>query len=164
MSSSLNGTGVTFSNSSTQAVSAKVIQVVSSTLTTSGSISPAGSYIDIGLNATITPQFTTSKILIIVDAFLSTTNSAGIKLQRNGSDINNGTSSATNQLSFGQIGIGTSTAVSVAHSFLDSPASTSSLTYKALAFSDTGTIYYNRRSDTFIGATSTITLMEVAGT
>jgi hypothetical protein len=53
--------------------------------------------------------------------------------------------------------------VNLSTSFLDSPATTSATTYKMQWRTRVGTIYLNRRGDTVSGATSNITVMEIAG-
>ncbi len=158
----ISGTVLT-SGTNTNFPAGSVLQVVSYTLTTAGTIS-SGSYQDIGLSTSITPSSTSSKILVLVNAFIGATHSALAKLQRNSSDIINGTTSGTNQITGGGIYLASGNAYSSSISYLDSPSSTSSLTYRVVYYTDTGTIGYNRRtSDTFAIATSTITLMEIKG-
>ena len=56
--------GLTFPNSTTQASSGVVLQVVSATSTTAFSTA-SSSYVSTGFSATITPKFSTSKVLIL---------------------------------------------------------------------------------------------------
>tara|TARA_R110000868_G_scaffold372869_1_gene636721 strand:- start:356 stop:649 length:294 start_codon:yes stop_codon:yes gene_type:complete len=57
---------------------------------------------------------------------------------------------------------GSDTVLPVGLNFLDSPATTSSTTYKIQLRVNTGTTYINRRSSTDCAFTSTITVMEIA--
>lgn len=140
-----------------------ILQVVSYTLTTAGTVA-SGSWQDIGLSTSITPSSTSNKILILVNAYMGATNSAMARLQRGGVDIINSTTAGTNQVTGGGIYNSTGNIFSSSISYLDSPSSTSSLTYRVVYYTDTGTIAYNRRTaDTFSTGTSTITLMEIKG-
>lgn len=138
-----------------------VLQVVNASYsgTTSASTS---AYVDSGLSASITPKFSNSKILVIVDmtGLLKQTNNAamGLKLVRNSTDI----------LVFEAIAGYTNTTTANAvggsgASFIDSPATTSSTTYKVQLSSLTNNaIVYVNQNYSGVGY-STITLMEIAG-
>jgi hypothetical protein len=142
-----------------------VLQVVSNTLTTATS-SSSTTDITVGLIATITPTSATSKILVMYNLHGSTTNSLNATMYRGataictstaGQGMRNTTSSwiphtgSTNLLA------------TQSQQFLDSPATTSPITYDIRCNTDTGTFYINRRGiDTNFGTTSTITLMEIA--
>ena len=136
-----------------------VLQVVSATTSTELS-SSTQSYADTGLSASITPKSSSSKVLVIVNqngvyksgAFVS--NGVQLKLFRNSTEIN----------FFGFVVCYTGTSIenygaaSVNH--LDSPNTTSSVTYK--------TQFANWQNQASVkvqagSATSTITLMEIAG-
>lgn len=150
-----------------------VLQVVSTALTTYLTVTPGSNYTwaDItGLSLSITPKFSTSKIMLL--AYVVTSGYSGygtptLAYNRNGSLIALGTSSVTGQavtsLNYGPnntAGIG-----AVPMMFLDSPATTSALTYKIQTSGDggAGTIYINRReNDTRFCSISTITAMEIA--
>ena len=156
MSVIIDGTaGITFpSGSGTQAAQSKVLQVVSATTLGSITSTSSTSFVTTGLTASITPLFSTSKILIIVNSICSTaltSNYGSYTIYRNSTNlggingfvlINNGGQDA-----------------SLAMSYLDSPASTSSTTY---------TTYIrvtNASQSVYLGdgnATSAITLMEIA--
>lgn len=136
-----------------------VLQVVNTTYSTYTTTS-SSTFSDTGMSASITPTSATSKILVLVNAAgcgKSGGNTAfGMKLLRNGTIILVMDSTAGyNQLT-SQNDIG-----SVSTTYLDSPATTSSVTYKTqfATMSSTGTIFIN---DYFTTATSTITLMEIA--
>ena len=113
------------------------------------------SYVDVtGMSATITPKFSTSKILVMV----MTT------VQQNGSrtrfDIHNSTSGgrisgSTNGMQGAE---GTSINLPCHMSFLHSPATTSATTYKLQMLNTGGsTSYFNASTHT-----GTMTLMEVS--
>ena len=143
-----------------------VIQVVTASTTTEVSTASA-SFIDTNLQATITPTSSSNKILVLIDAPFhvirnpGTSNSFHIKVLRDSTEITDATTDGGSHLS----GIGSgaissnSSAGSIVKIILDSPSSTSSLTYKLQmggAFS-TNTVYFQD------GSQSHITLMEVAG-
>ena len=134
-----------------------VLQVVNVAYGTQQS-NTSSTYSDTGLTASITPKFSTSKILVLVShsGCLSSgaTNAIGnYRLFRN----------STNIIQFGAIGnsaLDTNGLFGVSTSYLDSPATTSATTYKT-QFSNkysSGTVYINAYD-----ASSTITLMEIAG-
>jgi hypothetical protein len=160
MSLILDGTaGLTFNNATTQASGGKVLQVVNATYSTSTSNSTS-TYADTGLTATITPLFSTSKILVLV----------------NQSSVSRGTGNNSSQLYLQLVRGSTSISVllagwsyngssayfpsaSASSCYLDSPATTSATTYK--------TQFQNGANAAIVtvqeaGGTSTITLMEIA--
>jgi hypothetical protein len=134
----------------------KVLQVVNGTV--SGTvISNSSTPSDTGLTASITPSSTSSKVLIIVhqNGLGKESNSTfgSLFLQKNGSDLIRlegayGYTASTQQNYIGGAGC----------AYLDSPATTSSITYKTQFYStnNTGDVLVNTNS-----ATSTICLMEI---
>lgn len=139
----------------------KILQVVNTTFGTYVNTS-SSTFSDLGLSATITPSSTSSKILVTVfltGAGKNVGNTSGkFKLLRNSTDIlvfegilgyNNG--SAGNYASTGT-------------TYLDSPSTTSSITYKIQFASTTNIngVYVNDFTASPTG-NSTMTLMEVAG-
>jgi len=69
MSMIIDGTnGLTFNNATTQNSGGKVLQVTTATSTSSFSTS-SGSYVTTGISASITPLFSTSKVLVLFSAF-----------------------------------------------------------------------------------------------
>lgn len=152
--------GVTFPNSTVQASAGSVLQVVNATLS-GGVTSTTSTWVDTGLTATITPKFSTSKILVTVhcagigkDGNANTKlqllrNSTAIVLIEDGAGYN--ASSAANYVA----GSGTT--------YLDSPATTSATTYKVQFASQTNVAnaflncYYSSNT-----VKSTITLMEIS--
>jgi hypothetical protein len=137
-----------------------VIQVVQASLSTA--ISTAGTtYVTSGLTATITPQSTTSKILVVVSGGGSYANTAGgygeQVLYRNSSQISaNGVDWAWYSASAG--------GANHSYMYLDSPATTSATSYtpyfRRSPSGGGGTYYFNLIQST--GPTVTITLIEIA--
>jgi hypothetical protein len=136
-----------------------VLQVVQGTTSTSVT-SSTSTFVDTGLTATITPSSASNKILIFISQAETTKKSGSsapalaLKIQRNGSDV----------IQFAQYlgytGTDTNLYLSANYQWLDSPASTSALTYKT-QFRNTsgaGTVYVQDDS-----MTSSIVLMEIAG-
>lgn len=113
----------------------KVLQVVNATYTTATTISTT-TYADSGLTASITPSASTSKVLVLITQPVlmqrSTSQAnAGIKLVRNSTTIADWAPSGYE--SFGITALGSTTDALrsiVTMSWLDSPATTSSTTYK----------------------------------
>ena len=155
-------------------LSGNVIQVVSTTKTDTFSTSSLSAVDITGLTASITPNSTSNKILVLATVTVGSldgTVGAFVFLSRGGTLINIGDASGSRSRVTSE-GLGTNTAdvESLSVNYLDSPATTSSVTYAIQAASNVSgqTIYINRsRSDTdnsgYARATSTITLMEVAG-
>ena len=152
--------------------SGSIIQVVSTTKTTSTSTTTSGSFADIsGMSVSITPSFTSSKILILISlgSISSTAGvSVGFKLIRGSTAVGNATSTSL-QSGFTNIYGGSDSndnyLQSASHIFLDSPSTTSSTTYKLQWRNSSGTTYLNAYQDggTNYSGSSTITVMEVAG-
>jgi hypothetical protein len=161
------------------APSGKVLQVVSTTKQDTFSVSNvSGTFSDVtGLSVSITPSSASNKILIIchvVGAVDTETNRQFIMIKRDGSQLLGASGTASgNRISTITIQGQATTPGGATHffNFLDSPSSTSSLTYQISMTQGTGatkTIYVNRGSDddnqSYIGrAASTITVMEIQG-
>lgn len=142
-----------------------IIQVVqgerNTTLTLSGLVQ--NTFYDIGLSAVITPKYSTSKILITYSVQGSAQYDSILRIVRDSTVVGapaGGNSSGTSF--FGPRG-NTYEGYSNTGSYLDSPATTSALTYK-IQLTAGGLAYINRStdSDTSERTISTITLMEVA--
>lgn len=141
-----------------------VLQVVSTNKTdTYAEAVSSGSFTGIipGLTATITPSSATSKILVW--GFCDTIDTVrSLALFRDTTQISLGDAAGSRKQSHSQ-------ASAFVFNFLDSPATTSAITYGVkIQGASATTIYVNRRSsDTDTGtnarSTSTITLMEIAG-
>lgn len=136
-----------------------VLQVVNATYGTQVS-NGSTTYADTGLTATITPKFSTSKILVLVhqsSIAKDGATSVNTKLLRNSTNILvfGGTMSASASAA-------NTSASSASCSYLDSPATTSAVTYKTQFAINNGsgvTAYVQWNSIGF----SSITLMEIAG-
>jgi len=171
--------GLTFPNSTVQASSGVVLQVVSTTLSTKFTFTGGGaaSWTSVtGLAGTITPKFTTSKILFIVNIVGGPSGQsyylAGSQVIRGSTAVGVGaTTSGYTSVAVGNMRTATDTngGWSMAYNFLDSPATTSSTTYQVQMLGESGVSYninttgsdtasagYSARSQ------STITLMEIA--
>jgi hypothetical protein len=115
----------------------KILQVVQATTTTATTIAST-SFTDTTLTASITPSSASSRILVIVNQFMFVSRSssfmgAGISLLRGATEIHTNSS----LLNAGLLATGNGTATEIYHyvplTFVDSPSSTSSLTYKTQA-------------------------------
>ena len=140
-----------------------ILQVVNSVYTSSNDSSSSSTYADTGISASITPTLSSSKILIIVDVAgcEKLTNDAYLKLKllRGSTDLiefeNKGGYTATSaRVSFG----------SCSANYLDSPATTASITYKVQFASgyNNALVIINGTPGGGATASSTITLLEVA--
>lgn len=151
--------GLTFPNLSTQTSAGQVLQVVQGTYATQESTNST-SYVSRGLTASITPKFSTSKILVAVsvvggnDGYRwqyftvyrnGTTNIAGGS-GNPGGYVSNG-SSVTDYLE------------TVSFQILDAPATTSSTTYTLYTKGQSGGTYRTCPDN----MPAYITLMEIAG-
>ena len=144
--------------------SGNVIQVVTSSTSTSMSTS-AGSLVDSGLSASITPTSSSNKVLVLIDSPYHAIRSSGststfnIRVLRDSTSVFAGGASESDY----QQGIGGSISSNrmcgmISKKILDSPSSTSSLTYKLQVQSG-----YNLTLHMQDSTTAHITLMEVAG-
>lgn len=150
-----------------------VLQVVSTFKSDTFSTSSA-SFVDItGMSVNITPTSATSKILVLINLTVGPAggNFAPVNLVRNGTNIAQPTTSSAHQATLNNYNgegagyTGGSGQPQYALSFLDSPATTSALTYKLQIYTTTGgaTAYVNTRPVAQNGTcTSTITVMEIA--
>ena len=157
----------------------KILQVVSTTKTDTFSAT-ANQTVDItGLSVSITPSSTSSKILISYSITAGITEggySGGILLLRDSTQIYLGDAASNrprlaNYISISNTGGGTDyNMVNASGEHLDSPSSTSAITYKLQAknlASSTGVFYIGRskndQDQSYIARTpSSITVMEVA--
>lgn len=148
-----------------------VLQVVSTTLT--GTFEAVSNYSVVtvtGYNATITPTSTTSKILILCHTHYSA-NGTTYKgwIRRNGTDIFMGDVRGSRQRGSVGLAFATDTNQSNTHfyCYLDSPGTTSAVTYQYHVINDNGNPFRLNYSisdgDAAVGkrGTSSITLMEI---
>jgi hypothetical protein len=137
----------------------KVLQVVSMSYSTETDNSSGTTYADSGLTLNITPTASTSKILAFATTLtaknaVATTAAVDIKLVRNSTTL-----TATTQLNYTGTALYQITQWSM--TYLDSPATTSSTTYK-VQFKLTNGAGGNQISRVQAdGSTGTITLMEI---
>ena len=155
-------------------IAGHVIQVVSATKTDSQANATSDSFTDItGLSLSITPKFTTSKIMLFCNiSHSSTQNATGIsfKVLRNSTALGGSEGSRTPVSFFGSpIASDNNMAGTDSWTYLDSPNTTSAITYKvqATGFNSGQTWYINtnisRNGNIYDDiATSTLTAMEIA--
>ena len=145
--------GLTYPNSTVQASAGVVLQVVSTSATGQAATS-SSTYVTTGFNAVITPKFSTSKILVIINGngYQDTQNkNASAAIFRGATNIFQQT------YTFSQSGGASQGTVNCV--YLDSPATTSATTY-TLYFKTTGGNTY-LSGDSF--SSTSVTLMEIAG-
>ena len=129
----------------------KVLQVQSSTKTTE-STTTNGSYVDTGLQVNITPSSTSSKILIVIGHGMNYTTSGTevkFRLKRDSTELT--------QFVINLDGTASTGGSSIA--YLDSPSTTSQVTYYDQFYrsNGTGTVYICPNN-----STATITAMEIS--
>lgn len=162
---SVAGSGITGSRGIPKAAmpAGTVLQVVSSA-TTSTTSTTSSTMVSTGFSATITPTSSSSTILILIDIGAVGANQTASFCIARGSTLLGRSAAGTGVNGGSVLTINAAGgAWSSSLSYLDSPATTSATTYTLYFASDTGTVTVNKRvSDSYIGATTTITLMEVA--
>ena len=148
----------------------KILQVVQ-TVKTDNFSTTSTTFVDVtGFSVSITPSSTSSKVLIMINMNSSTSggNNAMIKLVRGSTDIAVGDASGSRLQATAQTRMDndSNSCATLTTCFLDSPNTTSEITYKLYMRGSSGsyTYYINRRSsdDLFRGSTSLI-CMEVKG-
>jgi hypothetical protein len=138
----------------------KVLQVVQGTSTTQ-TVASTTSYVDLSVSVSITPSSTSSKIFVIVSHFAIITRDGGqpradIRLVRDSTTLRGDTS--TNLYLSGDVQLN----YPITLSYLDSPSSTSALTYKTQGKAAVGGS--NERLFTSLGGNlDSIVAMEIAG-
>lgn len=148
-----------------------ILQVVSTTKTDTFATT-SGTDVDItGLSASITPRSTSSKVLVLVSAPFSTTTNQinSITLTRGGTPIGGGTIVGSRTSAFRSAyltSVNTGGMLSGEH--LDSPSTTSTITYQVQCKTSAGTMTIGISGGDSNAAnhprtSSTITLIEVAG-
>jgi hypothetical protein len=131
-----------------------VVQVVSSEHI-GNTVTSSTSFVNTGLAVTITPKFSTSKIYIVATGGLDNNNTGNYgyaTIDRNGTNLGNG--------SFGFSYLSNTYRILApwSASFLDSPATTSPLTYTVQIRAASGSIEFPGTLQK-----NTITVMEIAG-
>ena len=177
----INGTTGDISASSLTGIyTGKILQVVSTTKTDSQSTTSTNSYVDIaGFSLSITPSSTSNKIFVQIDLQHGATNNSflGFKVFRDSTAIGlNGGGDASGSIGVVSFGYGHASSATdgrargISWQHLDSPNSTSSLTYKVQFASlyNNQAVYINRPHSLDTGyyysilGSSSFTLMEVA--
>jgi hypothetical protein len=158
-------TATTFSGSGSGLTGVgKVLQVVQGSSATSTAHNTT-SYTDTTLSASITPSSASNKVLVIVSqtghVYSSQTSNrfGSLQLVRNSTTIHTITQSLGNR---GGLSVGSdiSVSASVSLTYLDSPSTTSSVTYKTQAKINNADSNYTTQIDS---SNSVITLLEIAG-
>ena len=146
-----------------------VLQVVQTQKTDTFS-SSSTTYVDVtGMSVNITPSSTSSKILIMITMLVGQANSNFTlsNLLRDGVNIAQPTTSSTFPATLNAYpgdGLNGSAQIMQTLNWLDSPSTTSQITYKIQSKTTGGTFWVNARPSQQNGTTvSSITLMEIAG-
>jgi len=162
----------------TTATTGKILQVVQAVKTDTYAQAPSALWGDVpGLSVSITPSSASNRILVMIDMKAAGTQSSSVvrsRLLRGSTAIYIGDASSNRPRSMGQFYGGESAGLyymaQIGGNFLDSPATTSSVTYKLQIGGDGDgtTVYVNRtQGDRDTGyydsrGASSITVMEVA--
>ena len=134
----------------------KVLQVLNTTRTSSFTTTST-SFVDVGLSQAITPSSSSNKVLILIDlgdctVSANANDGAGIKVLRDSTEVYADVWFHYNNTSTGlQANVGS-------FHYLDSPSSSSSITYKIQMKCRTNQIQFNTS-----GTSAQMTLIEVAG-
>jgi hypothetical protein len=148
----------------------KVLQVVSATKTDTFSTSST-SYVDItGMSLSITPSYTTSKILLLTTMTFggSTGDTSRFQFVRNSTAVGIGDAAGSRvRASSGQRSHAENRVGPAVMSFVDAPSTTSAITYKIQASIEAGTLQINRSNQdvdgaSFIRSISTLLAIEVS--
>jgi hypothetical protein len=137
------------------------IQVIQATTTTTTSTTST-SFVDSALTASITPRSASNKILVMITGNNTQTGQGiGYRITRNGTSVFNPSvlDGSTNYYYV----YGSSNTYPMQLTYLDSPATTSAVTYKLQISSYSGsfTVWFPATGTS--NATATITLLEVSG-
>jgi hypothetical protein len=150
-----------------------VLQVVQTVKTDTYSAAPGNSWVDItGLSVSITPSSASNKVMIFLSVHGSTGNLSYIRLLRDSTAVGVGETSGSRVSctvgNFSHAG-DTNRCYEWGTNFLDSPATTSAITYKLQVFCETSNTFFLNRStgdqNNVVGfrPISQITAMEIKG-
>jgi hypothetical protein len=166
-----SGTVLTSASSvaASQLPSGSILQVVSASKSDTFSTT-ARSFADItGLSLSITPKFSTSKILVFMAIQVSNdgADTTMVQMVRNSTAIGIGDARGVRIRNTTQSAFGSNSVSSLTGITLDSPSTTSATTYKLQTRADSGTAFVNTQSGTADGTYhgtqySTIMVMEIA--
>jgi hypothetical protein len=142
-----------------------VIQVQQKVLLTRATVS-SNTYADVGVSQAITPSSASSKILVTCSGTLGNSaagNNTSLKLFRDSTEIGTGTGGDTYNAFVTIFATQTYDMKGFSQNFLDSPNTTSQITYtiKIAAFNATGS-FGSRGDSTSVQNPTTLTLMEIA--
>ena len=168
--------GITFPNATLQASAGSVIQVVQAVKTNVQSTTSSSAVDVTGLSVSITPKFATSKILVMADLNTGMSTATGsisfLWIVRNSTNIYVGDAAGSRTQVWQAIDNEyyiASQQMRYTSMYLDSPATTSALTYKIQFNSNNGAVatYVNQSATdvnaSYVGRTaSSITVMEIA--
>ena len=152
-------------------VGGKVLQVVSTTKTDTFTTSSSGDTLVTGLTVNITPSSTSSKILVFGNISISNSGDGQkCTLYRDSTAISIGDSAGNRPTVSGMVSLSSQYWMNnVPASILDTPSTTSQITYSWKVAASGSTVYVNRtqgdRDSTLYDprTASTITVMEIAG-
>ena len=138
----------------------KVLQAVSATYSTEASSTDASNWTDTGLTLSITPSSADSKVLFIISqqANVSRASSLGRGIFRVMRDSTVVFDSANHTIALQQTGSDMAHSTMLSFSGLDSPSTTSAITFKTQMLPDSGTTIKAQQNN----HPSTITLLEIA--
>lgn len=153
-----------------------VLQVVQATKTDTASYATGNGWVDlVGISASITPSSTSNKILVLVSISSGCNGAASpdslVRLKRNSSVVTGAIADASGSRALGSFGLNTWRSSwelgNASFQYLDSPSSTSPLTYGFdIKTADTGFINRTFSDENGTGGErgiSVITLMEIKG-
>ena len=156
----------------TASTNGAVLQIVSTAKTDTFSTTST-SFADVtGLSVSITPSSTASKIFVFADVKVGGPNIVMTRILRDNTVVNAGAAAGNRSLGLNayDAAAGAYTITSHVGMFVDSPSSTSALTYKIQLKSELGSAsYVNRPNDNTdsasvnLRAASNITVMEISG-
>lgn len=153
----LTSNGSTWTSSALPAGS--TLQVVQGTVVTTTTSTSSSTFVTTGITVSITPKFSTSKILVFANTSLDCSASgrnALFTIYRNSTNVVDSGSSSGSGFS-GAYGDTSRIQVAVGVTFLDSPSTTSATTYTIYVRSTSGSIVANPTCSGYV------TVMEIAG-
>ena len=148
----------------TNSATGKTLQVIQTVKTDLFTTTTTNTYGDItGFNVTVTPASSTSKIFIMAQMYQHTSASTHVlyRLLRGSTEIGSSTVGSGGYTGIAGGSITTHRGSNVSFNLLDSPSTTSAITYKVQVLHGSGTYRLNSRSSTW-NASSTLTVQEVA--
>ena len=166
----INNSGITMGSGKSLVGGGKMLQVVQTVKTDAFTTTTIDAWVDItGMSVNITPSSTSSKILVMFNTSVSA-DFAGFRILRDSTEVGSGSAGSRTPAVIGAQRPMASTRVeAISYEYLDSPATTSQITYKIQVQTTTaGTTYINRESayadnSTYFATASNITVIEVAG-